>query len=170
MGMHKVGDMVLYGAEGLCRIAEITVRDMHWGAVEYYVLKPVSDDGSTIFVPTAGALTEKMRRVMSAEEIFDLIRTIPDETSEWIDNENERKLRYKGILADGDRRGLMRMIKAIYLHGEERKKAGKKLHLSDERFLKEGEKLLYEEFAHVLNIKREEVLPFIAEQISVSER
>lgn len=169
--MHNINDTVLYGTEGICRITDISVRNMHGEDVEYYVLKPLGENGSTIFVPTGSeTLVAKMRRVMSAEEIYALIKTMPACETEWIENENERKLRYKEILSDGDRRGLVGMIKAIYLHGEERKKAGKKLHLSDERFLKDAEKLLYEEFAHVLNIKKDEVLPFIMSEISVSEK
>lgn len=169
--MHKINDMVIYGTEGICRITDITVQDMHGGKVEYYVLKPMGDGNSTIFVPTGNeALASKMRRILSAEEIYALIRTMTGESMEWIENENMRKQRCKEILAEGDRMELVRMIKAIYLHGEERKNMGKKLHLSDERFMKDAEKLLYEEFAHVLNIQKDEVVPFIMEQISVTEK
>ncbi len=169
--MHNINDMVIYGTEGICRITDITVRDMHGGDVEYYVLKPVGESNSTIFVPTGSeVLTSKMRRILSAEEIYELIRTVTGERMEWIENENVRKERCKEILAEGDRRELMKMLRAIYLHGEERKSMGKKLHQCDERFMKDAEKLLYEEFAHVLNIKKEEVVPFIMEQISVTEK
>ena len=44
------------------------------------------------------------------------------------------------------------------------------MHVADERFLNEAEKLLHEEFAHVLHIKREQVLSFIFEQIKIEER
>lgn len=169
--MHNINDMVLYGTEGICRITDISVQNMHGEDVEYYVLKPVGENNSTIFVPTGSeVLTARMKRIMSAEEIYALIQTMPDEESEWIENENMRRQRYREILADGDRKDLVRMIKAIYLHEQERKKMGKKLHLSDEKFLRDAEKLLYEEFAHVLNIKKDEVLPFIMEQISVTEK
>ena len=39
------------------------------------------------------------------------------------------------------------------------------MHAADENFLKEAESVLYEEFAYVLNIRREEVLPFIQHEI-----
>ena len=42
--------------------------------------------------------------------------------------------------------------------------------MADERFLKDAEKMLYDEFALVLNIREEEVLPFIMEQIAVGEK
>ncbi len=169
--MHNINDLVLYGTEGICRITDIAVRDMHGGNVEYYVLKPMGDGNSTIFVPTGNeALTARMRRILSVEEIYALIHSMDGQETEWIENENMRKQQYKDILSSGDRNSLVKMIKTIYLHGEERKRMGKKLHLCDERFLKDAEKMLYEEFAHVLKIKKDEVLPFIMEQISVTEK
>lgn len=169
--MHSRNDLVLYGTEGLCRITDITVRDLYGENVEYYVLKPMENGNSTIFVPTGNeALTARMRRILSAEEIYALIRTMDGEETEWIENENVRKQQYREILSEGDRRSIMKMIKAVSLHGEERKRMGKKLHQCDERFLKDAEKILYEEFAYVLNIEKDQVLPFIMEQISVTEK
>ena len=47
---------------------------------------------------------------------------------------------------------------------------GKKLHVNDARIFIEAEKMLYEEFAHVLHIEREQVLPFIMEQMEVEKK
>lgn len=44
-------------------------------------------------------LTAKMRRVSSPEEIVALISSMPGENAEWIENENERKERYKEAIA-----------------------------------------------------------------------
>lgn len=44
---------------------------------------------------------------------------------------------------------------------------GKKLYKNDEKVMKEAEKMLYEEFAHVLDIRPDQVLPFIMQQIEV---
>ena len=63
------------------------------------------------------------------------------------------------------------MIKALYSRQQKLLQNGKKkLHVSDERFLKEAERMLHEEFAHVLNIQRDQVLPFILEQIQVETK
>jgi CarD family transcriptional regulator len=85
-----------------------------------------------------------------------------------VENDNERKDLYRKILAGNDRTSLIRMIKSLYSHQVVQKAKGKKLHMQDERFMKEAETVLYDEFAHVLSIKREEVLPFIAQQIEIS--
>ena len=41
--------------------------------------------------------------------------------------------------------------------------------MSDERFLKDAERLLYDEFALVLRIKPDQVLPFILKQINSAQ-
>ncbi|MBR6709273.1 MAG: CarD family transcriptional regulator [Clostridia bacterium] len=167
----KVNDSVLYGTEGVCKISEITTQDFMGTPTEYYVLKPIYSAGSTVFVPVANEmLTAKMRRIMSAEEIYALIRSMPDEELPWIENDIERRERCREIIQVGDRRELVGLIKGLYLHGEHQRERGRKLHAADERFLRDAEKILYEEFAHVLQIKRDEVLPFIMEQIDVKSR
>ena len=72
--MFQVNDMIVYGAHGVCRIAEIEERDFNGSSIEYYILKPVYDEKATIFVPVLNdRLTAKMRRVLSKDEIEALI-------------------------------------------------------------------------------------------------
>lgn len=164
--MFALGDTVLYGIEGVCRIAEIANKNFGGETQEYYVLKPIHQDGSTFYLPLGNPVAcSKLRRVLSADEIHDLIRTMPEEAPEWIDDENTRKFAYKEIIQSGDRKELIRMIKALYFHRESLREEGKKFHICDERFMKEAEKVLYDEFAHVLNMEPEEVLGFIMEQV-----
>lgn len=171
MASFEVNDSVLYGAEGVCRITEICEQDFLGKRARYYVLKPVYMPGSTIFVPVDNpVLVAKMRRILSPDEIRGLIKTMPDEAMLWIDNDNARRERYREILQSGDRAQLVGLIKALYCRQQEQQAKGRKLHAADERYLHEAEKILYEEFAHVLRIKRDEVLPFIMEQIQVKER
>jgi CarD family transcriptional regulator len=163
--------MVLYGAHGVCEVLGVEEKVVDGRRLDYYVLRPVHDAKTVIYLPTnSDKLTKKMRRILSVDEIYALVSTMPDETAIWIDNEPERKARYKAILAGGDRAELVRVIKALYFHQQERTAAGKKMHISDIQFMRDAEKLLYEEFAYVLNIKKEQVLPFIMERISVDEK
>lgn len=165
--MFCVNDTILYGAQGVCRIVSIVRESFGSGPVDYYVLEPVYHDNSTIYVPVeSAALTGKMRRMLSPEEIISLIRSMPGEELIWIENENQRKTAYREILSRGDRTELVKLIKTLYLHQQQRQAAGKKLHIADEHFFKEAEKMLYDEFALVLNLKQEEVLPFILAQIN----
>ena len=168
--MYNVGTTVIYKNEGVCKITEITERRFRDKNIEYYVLKPVHKDDSEIYVPKNNKeLLGKMRKILSKEEILELIKTMPDEESIWIADENERKEHYREILIRGDRTELVRLIKTLYLHKQNQKKTGKKLHIADEKFLKDAEHLLYDEFAFVFNISKDEVLPFITGELEISK-
>jgi CarD family transcriptional regulator len=165
---YTTNDTVLYDTR-VCKILEISERDFRGQRIEYYALKPLSEFNATIFIPVGNeALTAKMRRVLSVEEIHALIRAIPQEKTIWIDDELARRERYRKILEDGDPMELLRLIKTLYLRGQSQKDAGKKAPADDTHFMNDAEKILYEEFAHVLDIKRDQVLPFILEQIAYS--
>lgn len=170
--MFHLNDTVLYGAEGVYRIAEITEMDFKGEKMEYYVLRSLYNDTATIFVPADNeALLAKMRRVLSADEIRKIIKEMPEGDSlAWIDDESSRMREYKEIILKGNHREIVKLIKTLYLHRQEQKKIGKNLHKVDERFLKDAEKLLYDEFAYVLRIKPEQVLPFIQRQIEAEEK
>lgn len=169
--MFLKNDIVRYGAHGVCKIVDIAEKNFNGVPVEYYVLKPIYNDTSTIYVPVQNqSLTDKMHKVLSAEEIRALIQAMPYEESIWIDDEEERKRRYQEILVDGDRVELIRMIKALYLRQREQQAKGRKLHMADDRFFKEAERMLYEEFALVLQMKKEEVLPFILAQLQAEKQ
>ena len=164
--MFKVNDTIMYGTQGICKIVEITEKDFMGTKKEYYVLKPINDAGATLFAPKNNEkIATKMRRILSEEEIYELIETMPYEKANWIDNENERKDKYKKIITSGDHAELIKMIKAIYFHKKEREADGKHLYLSDERFFKEAERILYDEFQYVLKIKKEELMSFIFARI-----
>lgn len=164
--MHSVNETILYGAHGICRIADIEEHDFTGTRKEYYVLKPVKDEKSTIYVCVHNEkAVQQMRQIMSADEIYQMIRNMPQEPSRWIENKNERNEKYREILSSGDRQALVQMIKALYLHRQQQKAVGKKMHLTDEKFFKEAEKMLYDEFAVVLNIRPDQVLPFIMGQL-----
>lgn len=169
--MYNVNDTIMYGTQGICEIIEIAEKEFMGTKKKYYVLKPVGDKAATVFVPVNSEKAEsKMRRILSEEEICQLIECMPQENVKWIENENERKETYKKIIASGDRAELIRMIKALYLRKKEREADGKKLYLSDERFFKEAERILYEEFQYVLNIQKDEVLDFIVKKIENSAK
>lgn len=167
--MFKVNDTIMYGTQGICKIVEITEKDFMGTKKEYYVLKPINDAGATLFAPVKNEKIEaKMRRILSEEEIYDLIETMPYEEANWIANENERKEKYKKIIASGDRAELIKMIKALYFHKKQRESDGKHLYLSDERFFKEAERILYDEFQYVLKIRKDELMAFIFNRIESS--
>lgn len=165
--MYHAGDTVVYGAQGVCTITSIEENDISGSSMEYYVLKPVYDANATIFVPVKNeTLVGQMRQVLSAEEIYALIRSMPDEQTIWLEDEDERKKTYQEIIRRGDRKELVQLIKTLHFHQQKQQQKGKRLHQADETALKQAEQLLYHEFALVLHIKPEEVVPFIISNVT----
>lgn len=165
--MFQIGNTVIYGVHGVCKIVNIEKRQFMGEEKEYYVLRPVSDSGATLFAATqSDKVLSKMRNILSEQEVFSLIEAMPQQEYIWYDNENERKEQYKKLIAKGDHKELIGMIKAIYLQKQKREAEGKHLYISDERFFKEAERILYDEFQYVLNIKKEDLLPLILSKIT----
>ena len=164
--MFNVDDIVTYGINGVCKIVTIEEKNLMGTKKNYLVLKPLKGDKSTFYVPVDNEnLLSKMRKLLSEDEINQLIDSMPNEKILWINNERERKERYRQIIADGNHLELIRMIKAIHLEKKDREEKGKKLHISDERFLKEAEKILYDEFQYVLNLSEKDVMSYIFARI-----
>jgi len=160
--MFKRDDIVTYGTGGVCKIVAVEEKNLTGEKKTYFVLKPVYDEKSTFFVPIDNEKgSKKLRRLLSEDEINELIDSMPEEETLWIDNERERKERYRRIIAEANRSEMIGMIRAIHFEKERREEEGKKLHISDERFFKEAEKLLYEEFRYVLKLSEEDVMPYI---------
>ena len=165
--MFQMNDVIIYGAQGVCRIEGTEVKSLSGVKKTYYILKPVSDPGSTIFAPTDNEqVLKKMRRLLTRDEIHKLIDAMPEESTLWVRNENERKELYRTILSRGDPMELIKMIKAIYAHKLEREAEGKRLHMSDERFFKDAEQILYNEFQYVLDIRsKDDLMAYILKRI-----
>lgn len=159
---YKVNDIVLYGVDGVCKVTNIVEKHVGKESIEYYVLESCSYENTTVYVPTASEkLVARMRQVMTSGDILDLIKNMPDEETIWVEDENERKVRFEEILVSNDRKVIMTMIKTLYLHQQELKANKKKMRASDEKMMRDAEKRLYDEFAYALNMKSDQVLPFI---------
>ena len=160
--MFKINDVVIYGSQGVCRIVGIEEQKVDGTIKKYFVLKPAQEKGATFFVPTWNEKAwGKMRKLMTKEDINALIDSMPRKIPVWIANENERKETNKKILASGDRSAIISMVQALYIHKKEREAEGKRLHISDEYFMKDAEQILYNEWQYVLNVDRAGLMDYI---------
>lgn len=156
--MFCVGQTVLYGSNGVCMVDDVTEKRIGKTKMQYYVLKPLCNNTSTLFVPTANQqLVSKMRRILTEDEAEAILRDLPP-CGDWNDNKQERSEQFRAIITEGSCAELIRLIRLVRTHGQEQLAGGKRLHISDERFLKEAEKMICEEFSLVLHISRDEVL------------
>lgn len=96
---YKKGDYVKYASSGVCIIEDIRTMDSISKGREFYVLKPIKDTKSTVYVPLDNeTLTEKMRYIMTKQEIDDLLKSIKFTDISWIDDRKIRSQTFKTIL------------------------------------------------------------------------
>ncbi|MBQ7669387.1 MAG: hypothetical protein IJS45_01555 [Clostridia bacterium] len=167
--MYKAGDHVVYGSHGVCAVTEL--RQMVFGTEhkDYYVLSPINDKRSTIFIPVDSEnLVCQMKRVLTKDEIDELLYSVEPGSLEWIPSDSERKAFCTHTLKNGDRLEMLHMIDMLYMHRERMKDQKKHFHVTDEKFLREAEKLLHDEFSFVLGIPVSEVGEYIGEKLKSS--
>lgn len=165
--MFVVNDVVNYSVTGICRVENIAQQEIAGENREFYVLKPVFDDNSTVMVPIANEqLVSRMYSILSKEEINAIIKEMPQIEEIWLEDDRLRYEKYKGILFSGNRREVVGVIKALYRHRKEQAVKGRKLRTTDERVMRDAERLLYSEIAYSLEMKQDEVLQFIKKELS----
>ena len=67
--MFALGDLLVYGVHGVCKIIELQVQVVNRKKVEYFVLEPIMHPGSKFFVPSQNeAALAKLRPILSKEQ------------------------------------------------------------------------------------------------------
>lgn len=162
--MFKVGDYVVYGNTGVCRIEDIGPLPIGSKDKDYYTLVPVYGRNSKLYTAVDSDKVV-IRRTLTKEESDNLIDAMEEIDTLSICDEKKREEVYKETMKTCDCREWVRMIKTLYLRKMERLSRGKKVTSSDERYLSMAEDNLYGELAFSLDIPREKVGEFITERI-----
>lgn len=163
---YSINDCIVYGNSGVCKIIDISKKKFFDVDEKlYYVMQPVFSDQSVIYTPIDQNL-DKFRKVLSVNQVREIIKEIPSQETIWVENNKVRNEKFTKILKNGDQKEIAQLIKTFYVKREELKSAGKKLHIADERVMKEAEQVLYEEFAFVLDTDPEQIPEIIEEKIN----
>lgn len=164
--LFNIGDLIIYGDEGVCRVEEISVPDLPDVSPDrlYYTLSPLYREGR-IYIPVDTAVF--MRPVISQSEADELIGQIPEIGPCPCGDKSLRALSeyYEEFLSSHSCADLIQLILTIY--DKEQAVAGsrKKLGLIDERYMKRAEEMLHGEFAVALGLDRDEVKEHIETQL-----
>ena len=102
--MHHANEYVSYGTQGICQIEAIRSIQFEGcsDAREYYVLHPIAQAQSSIFVPVNNPrLTGRMRPVLSPEDIEQILSNIKGQRLAWIKDRKQRTELFNRILKAG---------------------------------------------------------------------
>lgn len=164
--MFQIGEKVVCGSKGVCRIEDVTTLNISGVDKErkYYILKPLYMVASTVYVPVDTA-DSSLRRVLTTQEAQELIQQIPQIPLLSISNEKFLEQEYKNCLKTDLSCEWVRIIKTIYQRMQKRQQAGRKVTAVDSRYYKIAQDCLYGELAVALSMSREDVEDYITRQL-----
>ncbi len=170
--MFQVGDLVLYGTTGVCRVMEIAKKDLtgKGNAQLYYHLSPLYQ---TCMI-SAPVDSEKIfiRPIISRKEAEKLIDQIPALREENYETGAARELteKYEAAINTHDCRILIQLISSINAKKLALEQQKRKFSALDERYMRRAEDLLHGELAAALGIAKNEVPSYIESRIQATHK
>lgn len=163
--MFQVGSKLIYSIHGVCDLVDVEERTVDRKKVTYLVLEPMGQPGSRYLVPTHNsAAMSKLKSLLTKEELEVLLSDTVKEDC-WIQDENLRKQTYRELIGSGNRQKLIGMVHTLYCHKNAQAAAGRKVHLCDENFLRDAEKILISEVSIVMGLDADEAKKYIRSQL-----
>lgn len=164
--MYQIGALVVYGIHGVCRVADLEERTVDRRKVVYLAIEPLEQEGTRFLIPAHNpAAMAKVRPLLTKEELDAMFASPQTNTDGWIREENQRKQFYRELISSGDRIRLMQMVRTLYRHRAEQGAAGRRVHMCDENFLRDAEKLLTGEIAVVTGTSPEEAKKLLRSKV-----
>jgi len=162
----KKDDYIVYGKTGVCRLVGKQTMSFGDGSGEYYVLAPIGDPASSLYVPCDNPLLmERLRPLLTKQQIEELLAGMDGTEQLWIGDRNERQSVFRRIIVGDDRLQQIRLIRCLHHKRQEKEMAGRRLSAMDETLLQDAVRLVEEEFSLALDIPRNKVSVYIIDRI-----
>lgn len=161
--MFHVGEYIVYGTAGVCRLVGIENMKIPGEKTEkeYYHIVPLYDTGD-IYLPVDSDKVF-LRRAMNEEEARQLLKSVGQ--VETIDlgsgTAKEMSTLYSELIRSHDPKKWMALCQYIYEKQKRERSENKRTGSVDDAFIKKGEKLLFGELANALQISPQEVEEYI---------
>ncbi len=156
----KAGDTVVHSRDGICTVLEIREMALSGEPQMYYILEPVYEHGSKLYIP-ADKEALFLRPPVTKEDISEFVQKLPETNLTWIADEKKRQNMIADVRKNGTSETWLGLISLFYQKRTEQHRQGKKFHSADEQFLKDIETRVNREFAFVLGIDPAEVPNYI---------
>ena len=174
MSYFSKGEYVNYSSNGVCLIFDIGAPEFDKTADKdsYYILKPLADKSTTVFVPMKNQLLlSRMRKLLTKAEIDVLITSVGTDDVEWIDDRKKRADLFSEILRRNEPGELLSLVCCIHKKREALVALGgnRKLAFSDLDILERAERLLEGEFSFVLGISPLDVASYVREKLASND-
>lgn len=155
--MYKVGEYIVHGRQGVCKVDDITELDIRDAKKSlYYVLLPVKNMDSKVYYPVDGNKVIT-REVISKDEATDILDYVQHVSLDVIENDRQREEKYKRVLSSCDCKEIACMVKAVSERNKKREAQGKRTTYVDDKYLKEAKDFVIAEMSIALDIPKNDV-------------
>lgn len=153
--MYQAGDIVIYGAQGICRIEAVGPLELPIGppGALYYTLRSYYRPELVIYAPVEGRAIV-LRDPLTRAQAQEVLRDLPAVPELQVQAEKQREAAYRGVLHGCDCRALAGLIKALRRRRAARARQGRRPTGLDDRYLRLAEEQLYGELGYVLGVAR----------------
>lgn len=160
--MFSIGQLVVYGGEGVCRVEGIGAAKIAGAdpTRQYYTLSPLFRTGQVMTPVDTQVL---MRPLMTAQAAQALIERLNELEPEEMPSGGSRTAKeyYHELMMSYDCRRLACFLKAAGRRRVQARQSGKKASQMDERYVKRAEEHLYGELGAALNIPCHQMSDYI---------
>jgi len=164
--MFQKGDRIVYGIHGVCCVVDEEEKQVDRKWVRYLVLEPIGQPGARYLIPTHNMVAMgKLQPLLSREELEQLLISDKIKQGQWLSEDSRRKQLYRELMASGERESILCVIYMLYQYKAQRQTEGKKLHICDENFLRDGEKFISSEISAVLQISADEAKQYLRKKL-----
>ena len=168
--MFSVGEYIVYGVEGVCRVEEagkLKVAGLDKNRA-YYRLRPYYHDG-TIYTPVDGKAV--MRPVLTREELERLLPRLPElePLGDVPPDSRAAGEYYRAILSGHDCVALLRLCKTLHAKQNSQTASRRGVNSTELRSWRMAEEMLYGEFGFALGMPPAQVRDFLREKLGGEE-
>ena len=160
--MYELNEILVYGNNGVCKLVDIRKERFSGAPTMYYILAPVFDSRSKVYVPVNNEkLASRLRPVMLKEKLHEMMLEAKSSEITWESDDRKRGQEFHDIVSGGLSLELLTVMKTLVIHRQELSRSVRRLHSADEKTLALCEKIVGEEFAYAFGVDVDDALSHI---------
>jgi len=164
--MFEKGEFVYHESGGICQVTDVLKAPLSGMPADrlYYVLNPIHDRSSTIYLPV-DCDSIFVRRLLGAEEAKQLIDEIPDIPKIGETNSKLLRAAYLDAMRSHAPKNWVRVIKTVYQRSVQNTRPSQRLSETERSFSENAKRNLYAELALALGMQETDVETYLIDHL-----
>lgn len=166
--MFNIGDLIIYSAQGICRIDDICEETYLGVTRSYYILHPLENCKLKISSPVDNDKVT-MLELINRKEAEEILESFKLPGISWVEINSQRAQLYTQTVKQGNRKDISKVVNTLMRRKHKAEMNGKKLFEQDNRLLTFIQNILFTELAMSLNTTFDAINEKITNLISLNE-